>query len=224
MIKNFGAFTFEVDSNTVKPAQLCQFDTYKSVNENRADRKHVHKIRPCFLVDGTFEKSLARFPNKREIEAPQSQHSVYQQGTAMIFCNPGPIAAGCYFSHVLAKSILDALVHAITDLTTLGKDLNLDFGFCAMYVRNKDLTYKYKCDLTQELNTAGFEGKLRKSDRQTSDFWQADQKKAFQATDLGTMLPKKNQTTEKDQYQKTLALKIMSLDFNTTDDCKFSNK
>jgi len=93
-----------------------------------------------------------------------------------------------------------------------------------MQIRNKDLTYKFKVDLTQELNTAGFEGKLRQSDRPTSDFWKADNNKAFKATNLGTMLPKKDGTVEKDQYQKTLALKIMSLDFNTTDDCKFNNK
>jgi len=48
-----------------------------------------------------------------------------------------------------------------------------------MHVKNKDLTYKYKVDLTQELNTAGFEGMLRKSDRPTSDFWKADNKKAI---------------------------------------------
>jgi len=41
----------------------------------------------------------------------------------MIFCNPGPIAAGSYFSQLLAKSILDAIVHAITDLSTLVKDM-----------------------------------------------------------------------------------------------------
>lgn len=52
-----------------------------------------------------------------------------------------------------------------------------------MRIKNKDLTYNYKVDLSMELNSAGFEGKLRQSDRQTSDFWKADQKKAFKATE-----------------------------------------
>jgi hypothetical protein len=36
------------------------------------------------------------------------------------------------------------------------------------------------------------------------------------------MLPKTDGTQERDQYQKTLALKIMSLDLNTTDQIKFN--
>jgi hypothetical protein len=72
---------------------------------------------------------LKRFPNKKEIDVPASQHSVYQKGFAMIFCNPTPIAATSHFSPVVTKSILNVLVSAITDLTTLGKDLFLDFGF-----------------------------------------------------------------------------------------------
>jgi len=181
-------------------------------------------IRPCFLVDGTLEKSLLRFPNKREIDAPKSQHSIYQQGTSMIFCNAGPIAAGCHFSSVVTKSILDAIVHAITDLTALGRDLVLDFGYCVLRINNKDLSYKFEDGLAHELNNPDFESKLRQSDRNTADFWKADAGKKFQKTELGTMLPKKTGVEEKDQYQKTLALKIMSLDFNTTDDCQFSKK
>lgn len=222
MIKDFGAFTFEVVSNTVKPAQMCHFDTAKTVNDNRMDRKHVHDIRPCFLVNGGFEKSLARFPNKKEIDCPKSQHSIYQQGSNMLFCNPGPIASGCNFSPKLTQSILTAITHAITDLTRLGKDLNLDFGFCKLRVNNKDLTYNFCGGLCNQLNTANFEGQLRKSDRETADFWKANAWQKFNKTELGTMLPKTDGTQERDQYQKTLALKIMSLDLNTTDQIKFN--
>jgi len=65
---------------------------------------------------------------------------------------------------------------------------------------------------------------LRKSDRATSDFWKADAKAKFKQTELGTMLPERTGVVEKEQYQKTLALKIMSLDFNTTEHTEFNPK
>ena len=44
-MKEFGAFTFEVISDTVKPAQQSNFDISKDLEEQRANRKHIHKIR-----------------------------------------------------------------------------------------------------------------------------------------------------------------------------------
>lgn len=114
-IKNFGAFTFEVASNTVKPAQMCSYNTSKNIYENREDRKHIHNIRPCFLVDGKFKNSLQRFPNKSEIDCPASQHSVFQQGINMCYCNPVPISRACYLSETVTKSLLNATVMAISD-------------------------------------------------------------------------------------------------------------
>lgn len=224
MMKNFGAFTFEVISNTIKPAQHCTFDTGKTVMENRADRKHIHKIRPCFLVQGEFEAALQRFPNKREIDAPQSQHSVYQQGSNMLFCNPRPIALGCKFSEEVTKKCLEALTHAVVDLTRLGKDLRLDFGFCCLKVNNKDLKYHFDDYLTKEVNNPSYEYELRKSDRPTPDFWKSNAANKFKKTELGTMLPDRKGEIEREQYQKTLALKIMSLDMNTTENANFNKK
>ena len=77
-------------------------------------------FRPCFLVEGKFKSSLSRFANKDQIDAPRSQSSVFQKGFNMIYCNAGPIAAGCYLSREATKSAIEALVGAITDLTTLG--------------------------------------------------------------------------------------------------------
>ena len=53
----------------------------------------LHFTRPCFIPDRPFKSSLQRYPGKEEISAPKSQHSIYQQGFGMMFCNPGPIAA-----------------------------------------------------------------------------------------------------------------------------------
>lgn len=104
-----------MDTGKVLPAQLVQYDTNKPIYDNRADRKHIHKIRPCFLVGGTFESALMRFPNKEEISAPRSQHSVFQKGFNMCYCNPGPIASVCNLSTPVAKSILDSIFTCISD-------------------------------------------------------------------------------------------------------------
>jgi hypothetical protein len=63
-VKGLGAFAFEVDSDTVKPAQLSKFDIMDDLNNQREERKHIHKIRPCFVPDGRFAGSLSRYPGK----------------------------------------------------------------------------------------------------------------------------------------------------------------
>jgi hypothetical protein len=50
-IKNFGAFTFEVVSDVVQPIQFSSFNTSSQLDEQRKARKHIHKIRPCFVAD-----------------------------------------------------------------------------------------------------------------------------------------------------------------------------
>ena len=44
-IRQFGAFCFEVDSKYVLPAQQIHYDLSKSIQVQRMERKHVHKIR-----------------------------------------------------------------------------------------------------------------------------------------------------------------------------------
>lgn len=53
--KNFGAFAFEVNTDLVKPAQLSNFDITKDLDNQREERKHNHKIRPCFVPDKKFQ-------------------------------------------------------------------------------------------------------------------------------------------------------------------------
>jgi len=50
-LRGFGAFSFEVDSELKKPAIFTTHDFHKSLDDARAERKHLHKVRPCFLVD-----------------------------------------------------------------------------------------------------------------------------------------------------------------------------
>lgn len=93
--KQFGAFAFEVDTDIVKPAQHSNFDITKDLSNQREERMHNHKIRPCFVPDPKLQAMLLRYPGKEELSKPKSQHSIYQKGFNMIYCNAVPIAASC---------------------------------------------------------------------------------------------------------------------------------
>jgi hypothetical protein len=112
------------------------------------------------LVDGKFKSALSRYNNKDQIDAPMSQTNVFQKGFNMMYCNAGPIASACYLSRVATQSAMEALVTAIGDLTTLGYDLNLDFGFAALWVRNKNLKMSFDPTFVQRLNQPKFEDKV----------------------------------------------------------------
>lgn len=78
--------------------------------------------RPCFVADSKLRYYLSRYHGKEEISAAKSQHSIYQQGFGMIFCNPGPIAASCYLAKEVVSAAIQAFIAAIWDLTQLGND------------------------------------------------------------------------------------------------------
>lgn len=85
------------------------------------ERKHLHSIRPVFVVDPKLKAVLARFPGKDELEKPKSQASVYQQGFQTIYCNPVPIAAACFIGKEVVESALTAIFNAVVDLTKYRK-------------------------------------------------------------------------------------------------------
>lgn len=166
VIKNFGGFTFEVKSENKVPAQLFGFDPSKTYSQLQKQRKNIHKLRPCFLVEKKFGDSLARFANKSQVDAPNSQTSVFQKGYNMLYCNAGPIASACSLDRESTQSALDAIIQAIIDLTNLsisfmlkilGFDLDLDFGVAKLTIRNKDLKTTFSQNFVSQLNTPDFE-------------------------------------------------------------------
>jgi len=66
-LKGFGAFTFQITTDFVKPAQHFGFDPSKDLNEQRMQRKHNHLLRPCILLDEKLKTVLQRYPGKDEI-------------------------------------------------------------------------------------------------------------------------------------------------------------
>lgn len=216
-LKGFGAFSFEIDSSHVEPAIYSPIDFKKQLDEQRAERKHVHKIRPCFVVDNKLKYLLSRFPNKEEISAAKSQNSVYQQGFGMVFCNATPIAAGCYLGKEVVTSAISAITEAIANLTQLGYNLEVDFGFAKVKINNKNLSYTFQQDFSSSLNHTGFESKIKKSEASTSSHWEVTQEDKWNKSNLSTLYKQPDSDKVQNLSEKTLALKIMSLDMNSAE-------
>lgn len=169
--RNFGAFAFEVDTDIVKPAQHSNFDITKDLSSQREERMHNHSIRPCFVPDKKLQDTLLRYPGKEEIIKPKSQHSIYQKGFNMIYCNPVPIAAASSLDKDVTESILSAFARSVLDLIELGKSLELTVGPCHIKIVNKNLTYSYVGNFSNHLNNTEYEKNLKKSLKETKQHW-----------------------------------------------------
>jgi len=113
---------------------------------------------------------------------PKSQNSIYQQGFGMVFCNPAPIATASYLGKEAVTSGIQAFIEAVANLTQLGHNLNIDFGFCRVQINNRNLSYTYKQDLSRTLNATSFESKIKKAEVTTASFWQTSSQSKWQTS------------------------------------------
>jgi len=222
-LKGFGAFSFEIDSTHVQPAIFSTIDFKKQLDEQRAERKHVHKMRPCFVVDSKLKYMLSRYHNKEEISCPKSQNSIYQKGFGMIFCNPTPIAAASYLGKEAVTSAIQAFVEAVANLTQLGRDLDINFGFCRIRIADRNLSYTYRQDFGAILNHTSFESKIKKAETNTASFWKTSFAQKWNSSNLSHLYKQPDSSKVQTLNEKTLALKIMSLDLNSAEDTKTSH-
>jgi hypothetical protein len=174
----------------VKPAQHSNFDITKDLSNQREERMHNHSIRPCFAPDKRLQDVLLRYPGKEEIVKPKSQHSIYQKGFNMIFCNPVPIAASCSLDKDVAESILAAFARAAVDLAELGKNLEIVIGPCNIKIVNRNLTYSYTGNFANQLNNTEYEKNLKKSLKETKQHWQEGRDEKWQKSTLSQMIHK----------------------------------
>jgi hypothetical protein len=216
-VKGFGAFSFEIDSSHVEPAQFSQIDFKKQLDEQRAERKHVHKMRPCFIVDSKMKYLLTRYPNKEEISFSKSQNTVYQQGFGMVFCNATPIAASCYLGKEVVTSAINAFIEAVANLTQLGYNLDIDFGFARVKINNKNLTYNFTQNFSGSMNQVGFESKIKKAEVSTASHWENTHQDKWASSNLSSLYKQPDANKASTLSEKTLALKIMSLDMNSAE-------
>ena len=138
--------------------------------------------RPCFVPDSKLKYLLTRYANKEELSMPKSQNSIYQQGFGMVFCNPAPIATASYLGKEAVTSGIQAFIEAVANLTQLGHNLNIDFGFCRVQINNRNLSYTYKQDLSRTLNATSFESKIKKAEVTTASFWQTSSQSKWQTS------------------------------------------
>lgn len=149
-IKRFGSFTFDIDTELPRIATKSTSMTAHSfgLEDQRLERKHVHKVRPCFVVDGFLQPHLIHYKGKEEIVPAKSQNSIFQKGFRMIYCNPVPIAAATLLGKEVVNDALNTIFLAIVDLIKYNRDLNLNFGFARISIVNRGLKVTFAQDFS----------------------------------------------------------------------------
>ena len=70
----------------------------------------------------------------------------------MTYCNPGPIAIGCYLKQNVVENGLKAIFNALYDLISIGKNICIKTGFCNINFIDKNLTYSYSSEIFNMVN------------------------------------------------------------------------
>jgi len=134
----------------------------------------------------------------------------------MIYCNPYPVAASCQIGVDVVKDGMNALWTAVFDLITLGKSLDLNFGFSRIGIIDKNLKIRFKTGLTTTVQDKDFEEKMKMSNTSCSSFWKTDYNKEWARSTLGTLVKRPVTHVADAIALKTMALKMMSIDMSST--------
>lgn len=216
-VKNLGTFTFDIktDLPNVASPRGRSISPGRSINAERAARKKIHHLRPCFIVDPKIQQHLIRYKGKEEVT--NSGNSVFSKGYRMIYANPVPIAFACQMRKDVVRDTLETIFRAIVDLIAIeDKNINLAFGFCNVYITNKNMQVPFADYLTRECNEPDFENKMRRMNSPVSALWRTKTSDMFNKSSLGTMIKKPNQSVADAQALKTEALKLMSMDMSSS--------
>lgn len=216
-IKNFGAFTFEVETELPKLGLEYNKAKTKSFQELLIEKKSINKLRPCFIIDPKFKKILSKFNDKEEISKPKSQSSVYQRGFQMTYCNPVPIAAACYLHKNVIADALDSIFTAVYDLVNMGKNVTLKFSFINIYFFDKNLTYTFAPEVGGSFkNIIETQTKLRRGITPVSSNWKETAVKKWQKSSLSSLLERPHTPLIRTIDNKNQLLKVMSMDLAST--------
>ena len=111
----------------------------------------------------------------------------------MIYSNPVPIASGCQMGVEVVKGTLDIIFKAIEDLINIhDKDIQLQFGFCAVRMASKNLKVVFASYLSKEVSGPEFEQSMKRMTSPVSTMWRTNQNEMFKKSALGTMIRKPN--------------------------------
>ena len=158
-IKKFGAFTYDCQTELPKIASRSispQIDLF----EQRQQRKNIHHLKPCFVVDPDLQYHLYRYPGKEEITPAISQHSIYQKGFRTIYANPVPVAAAACLGKDVVVDALNTIFLSVKDLIKDNKNINLAFGFCNVRCNGRNLSVCFEDGLKKSIGDAQFENNM----------------------------------------------------------------
>ena len=180
------------------------------------ERKHLHKNTPVFAPDCSFEYLLQRYHRKNPLDKPASQHSVFQRGFQMIFCNPVPIAHSCFLGNSVVRDAHSAFINAIKDLVKAGRSLNIKWNFAVMTIKNMALEVRFSPKFDRTVKDKDYEKKMRRSDAACTEFWKTTGVDKWRQSALSSLWKPPDTQNVQQMNQKTLALKIMSLDLSSS--------
>jgi len=75
-MKKFGAFTFDIETDLPRISRR-HITADSDIAQDRSQRKHIHKLKPCFVIDPVLKRLLNRYKGKEEISPAGSQKSIY---------------------------------------------------------------------------------------------------------------------------------------------------
>jgi len=216
-IKNFGTFTYEVKQTLPKLGINYKKANTKTFEELLLEKKSLHKLRPCFIVDPKIASILTRFNNKEELTKPASQSSIYQKGFKMTYCNPIPIAAACSVDRGVVEDGLRAIFTAVYDLISIGQNILLKTGFCNIRFFDRNLKYSFSPEIYEMIkDLPSTEKKLIRGTTPMNKVWTTSTLTKWKNSCLSGLLEKPDSSFVKTVDNKSQMLKIMSLDLNST--------
>jgi len=116
----------------------------------------------------------------------------------------------------VVEDALNAIFLGITDLVKFGRDLNLQFGFCNIQIYDRNLKVVFKPAYVQSIKDKNFETNMKRSTTPVSQLWKTSYTKNFAQSTLGNLIKKPNEEVVKTLNEKTMALKMMSIDMSSS--------
>lgn len=116
----------------------------------------------------------------------------------------------------VVKDALNTLFLGIKDLIKYDKNIDLAFGFCNVRFTNRNLRATFLSDLNKTVGNANFEDQMVRQRSPVSTLWTSKYNDKWGRSTLGSLVKKPNNVVTKTLNEKTMALKIMSLDMSSS--------
>jgi len=173
---------FDIETELPKISYGRSVNINHDVFTERAQRKHIHHLKPKFIPDDKIAYHLNRYHGKEQIiHNAGSQKSVYQKGFKTIYANSVPVAASCQMGKDVVDDALQGIFTAIEDLIRLDRDINLQMGFACLKFTNRKLLVHFAPTLSKDIANQDFENNMRRTKVMSpvANHWQTNTKSMF---------------------------------------------